>query len=427
MIFPGEEGHTSSPIFSRKVNCLKIEKNKKYLTIALYSFFTAAAVICFVMCIVYSSNIASFFSKLFSVLSPFIYAFVIAYLVNPVEVFLEQLFSKIFKKSKHKNKLVKPFSITFTYIFLLILLTVFVLILLPQLTQSVTKLYNTLSSSVSTLEKWVGTLYDSVSATLPGLLETEDDVLKSINNIASTLSRFYPYVLNALGNVALELKNFFLGFLISIYMLADKKKFVLRAKKLLYAFLSHTKVERILSFCRDAHTTFGSFVAGKLIDSFIVGIICFIFMSIFGLPYASLIAILIGTTNIIPFFGPFIGGIPSTLIILFVNPIQAIWFVVFLVVLQQLDANLIEPKILGKVTGVEGFWIIFSLLLAGGLFGITGMLIAIPLFSLIYSEIKAVTERRLIKKGLPTMASAYDQDISKLPKENSEDDYDGIE
>ena len=189
----------------------------------------------------------------------------------------------------------------------------------------------------------------------------------------------------------------------------DKEKFKAQSKKLLYTFFSNDRVNIILENTRYTDKVFGGFFAGKLVDSLIIGILCVIFMILFKMPYPLIIAVIVGITNIIPYFGPFIGAIPSALLVLLVDPSKCIGFLIFIFVLQQFDGNILGPKILGSKTGLSSFWVLFSLLIFGGLFGMVGMILGVPLFSILYSFLNGVIKRRLKSKKLPQDSKDYEK------------------
>ena len=178
-------------------------------------------------------------------------------------------------------------------------------------------------------------------------------------------------------------------------------------KKIVYAICSENKAKFILRLATQSNMTFSRFIGGKILDSFIIGVLTFLILTIFKMPYILLISVIIGVTNIIPFFGPFIGGIPAAIIILFVSPIQALWFVIIIIIIQQIDGNIIGPKILGDSIGISAFWILFSLLVAAKFMGFVGMIIGVPLFAIFYSIIKEIIEDKLRKKGLPIETEKY--------------------
>ena len=228
-----------------------------------------------------------------------------------------------------------------------------------------------------------------------------------MNYTISLLSSLLPVMGDMVKNVFSSLWNIILGIIISIYMLIDKEKLCALIKKITYATFSKEWTLKLIDLTRRTNDTFGKFIIGKIIDSTIIGILTFIILSIFDMPYTILISVIIGITNIIPFFGPFFGAIPSFVIIMFVSFPKAIWFLIIILIIQQLDGNIIGPKILGDSIGISAFWILFSLLIAGKVLGLTGMIIGVPLFAVVYSVIKEIVESNLKKKGLPIDTKDY--------------------
>jgi len=225
-------------------------------------------------------------------------------------------------------------------------------------------------------------------------------IMPMINDIIKSVSM-------SLISLAKALYNLIIGFIISVYVLGNKERFASQAKKIAYAFMERKTANHTIRVFRFINRTFIGFFGGKIIDSAIIGMICFVGTSIMNTPYALLISVIVGVTNIIPFFGPFIGAIPCTILILFAEPIQALYFVIFILILQQVDGNIIGPKILGDSTGLSSFWVIFSITLFGGLFGLLGMIIGVPVFAVLFAFIKSSAETKLAQKGLPTETSTY--------------------
>ncbi|WP_346873677.1 AI-2E family transporter [Clostridium sp. UBA5988] len=206
----------------------------------------------------------------------------------------------------------------------------------------------------------------------------------------------------------------FIATIISIYLLAGKEKFFAQIKKFLYAMLPEKPVKYVIELTRSSHKTFIGFLGGKLLDSLIIGVICFVGMKIFKMPYPLLVSFIIGITNIVPVFGPFIGAVPSVIIIFITSPIKALWFILFILVLQQFDGNILGPKILGNSTGLTAFWVMFAILLGNGLFGVVGMILGVPTFAVIYSIIVSVINNALKEKGLPVEAKEYAAPENKI-------------
>ena len=248
------------------------------------------------------------------------------------------------------------------------------------------------------LEAAVNQLINQYSVKILDYVNT--NLLPHINGLIKTLS------LSVLG-IFKALWNFVIGFILSIYVLGSKEKFAGQAKKIAYALFDRKAGNEIISNFRFIHSTFIGFIGGKIVDSIIIGIICFVCTSIIGTPYAILVSVIIGVTNIIPFFGPWIGGIPSALLVLMVDPVQALYFAILILVIQQFDGNILGPKILGDSTGLSGFWVIFAITIFSGLFGVLGMVVGVPIFAVIYAGVKSVVDRLLRKKDLPTEIQPY--------------------
>jgi predicted PurR-regulated permease PerM len=208
-------------------------------------------------------------------------------------------------------------------------------------------------------------------------------------------------------NAILTVKNLLIGLVVAVYLLAGRKRFARQANMILHSLVSPKWAQLILDELKYADRMFGGFINGKILDSAIIGVLCYIGCMIFRFPNALLVSVIIGVTNVIPFFGPFIGAVPATLLILIEEPIKAVWFVLFVLVLQQLDGNIIGPKILGNVTGLSSFWVMFAILLFGGLWGFVGMLIGVPLFAVIYDVIKKLVTLGLARNKCEDMMVAY--------------------
>lgn len=386
---------------------MKNRLNHKYLTISLYAFGVIAASVLFWLLLDNFSSIKTTFSFLTKILSPLIYAIVIAYLLNPLVKFAEQKLFKFRKSKKDRSVLRRAFSMLFAYIVAALIITVFLVSIIPQLTRSVEALINNFEAYSENLEQ----LGNELIARLGGLSGIFGDGIESFGDIIDHLLEFIrdslPHIMNTMKQGAIEVKNFFLGLIISIYLLSGKEKLLSQLKKLLAAILPQNFMARLLNISKFTHETISDFLVGKILDSVIIGILCFISMSILKLEYAVLISFIVGITNVIPYFGPFIGAIPSILILLIVEPMDGIWFAVLILVLQQLDGNVIGPKILGESLGLSSFWIIFAITVMSGLFGIWGMFLGVPIFAVIYDLVAEFVNERLKKKNLPTDTAEY--------------------
>ncbi|MSR89975.1 AI-2E family transporter [Inconstantimicrobium porci] len=386
---------------------MKIDWNKKYNTIAVYVFLVIAAVILFYLGL---SRISDLFDKIevvISILQPFIIGFAIAYILNFILKLYEDRVLKddYLKKIKIKKK--RTLGLIMTYFTAMLFIYLFSHFVMPQLIDSISRLAN----NVPKYGPNIINTADEVMRKFKISQEQMDTISETLKNVSSHVSKividFIPTIGTYAAKFASRLWNIVLGFIISIYMLADKEKFAAIFKKVVFSIFNKNYSNKILMLASKSNDTFGKFFVGKIIDSAIIGVLTFVVLSIARMPYTLLLSVIIGLTNIIPFFGPFIGAIPSFIIILCVDPIKALWFIAIIFVIQQIDGNLIGPKILGDSIGISAFWILFAILVAGKFMGIVGMIIGVPVFAVIYTIIKENVENRLDKKGLKTDTRDY--------------------
>ena len=385
---------------------------KPYLYGMLAGFGAISLSIIFFFLIYRFDGFGDAISTLTGILMPFIYGAVIAYLLKPVCNTIEA-FLRRFIPEKMKG-LINALSVTFTILFGLLLVYALFMMIVPQLITSVTTLYYTAQRNFAKFVQWanhveffeqniqimdlLNSAYDTVSTSIDTLVKTK--LLPSMQNILSGA---------ALGvlNVVVVLKNLIIGIIVAVYMLASRKRFVQQGKMVLYSVVKPRWASLITEEVKYADRMFGGFINGKILDSAIIGLLCYIGCLIFKFPSALLVSVIIGVTNVIPFFGPFIGAIPATLLILIQNPIKALWFVLFVLVLQQVDGNIIGPKILGNTTGLSSFWVLFAILLFGGLWGFAGMIVGVPLFAVIYDVIKKLVIYGLQRHQELTLLNSY--------------------
>lgn len=386
---------------------MKVNWNSKYTTISVYSFIVICCSIIFYRIASDTSVFMGKISSIISTLQPFIIGAVIAYLLNFILVFVEERMLSKNKLDKLKPKSKRAIGLLLTYIVAFILLALFVQFVLPQLVESMLGLVNDIPTYLTNLSDLLTKYTKDLNIDKEYLDIAVTKLTDFINYFISVAAGLLPVVGQALGIVASSIWNIVLGVIISIYLLIDKEKFCALGRKVVCAVFNEKHSKRILQLVDRSNDTFGKFLSGKIIDSAIIGVLTFVVLTIFKMPYVLLISVIIGITNIIPFFGPFFGAIPATIIILFVSPIKALWFILIIIVIQQLDGNIIGPKILGDSIGISAFWILFSLLVAGKFLGLVGMIIGVPLFAIIYSIIKEVIEEKLDKKGLPVNTNDY--------------------
>lgn len=385
---------------------MKVNWNQKYTTISVYSFIVICLSIVFYSIVSEFSSFRVNLGETVSVLQPFLIGFVIAYLLNFILKFIELKGLKNFNSLKPKTK--RIMALFFTYLTVILFFYIFIKFVFPQLANSLIGLVNNIPSYVYDMSD----LFESSSKNILSLSPKYLDIViekwnEFLNYVLDFTTGLFPLFGELLKRVASSISNIILGIIVSIYVLIDKERFLGLGRKFTLAIFSDKTSSKILELTHRTNYIFGRFVSGKLLDSFIVGWITFFLLMIFKMPYATLISFIIGITNIIPFFGPFIGAIPSFFIILFVSPIKALWFLLIIIFIQQLDGNIIGPKILGDSVGISAFWILFSLLVFAKLFGIVGMLVGVPLFAVFYSIVKDIIESKLKKKGLPYETEEY--------------------
>ena len=385
---------------------------KPYLYGMLAGFGAISLSILFFFLIYRFQGFGDAISKLTGILMPFIYGAVIAYLLKPVcncvEDFLRRLLPE--KMGTAANML----AVTVSLLFGILVVYALIMMIVPQLITSVTTLYYTARNNLNDFVDWAS--HQEIIASNQKLLDfietSYDNLQDTLDNIVRT--KLVPSMQSLLSGAALGvmsfvtfLKNIIIGVIVSVYLLASRKKFGQQCKMILYSLIKPRWADIILEEILYADKMFGGFINGKILDSAIIGVLCYIACLIFKFPSALLVSVIIGVTNVIPFFGPFIGAIPATLLILIQNPIKALWFVLFVLVLQQVDGNIIGPKILGNTTGLSSFWVLFAILLFGGLWGFVGMIIGVPLFAVIYDVIKKLVFHGLKRNDESGMVNLY--------------------
>lgn len=386
---------------------MKINWNSKYTTIAVYAFIVLALSIVFYAIVSEVSLFKIQVSNYLNIFQPIIIGLVMAYLFNFILEFYEnRILGKLLSRFGRK-KASRIIGIILTYITVFLLLYLFLYFILPQLLLSIMGIVNEIPGyfvAISTkLNELINELY------IPE--EYYEIIVIKWNEFVEYILRFATDLVPKIGNLTKSIMssiwNIVLGVIVSIYLLMDKERFKALSKKVTASIFSKKNANRIMELVQRCDHIFGRFLTGKILDSLIIGILTFIVLKIVKMPYVTLVSFIVGITNIIPFFGPFIGAVPSFFIILFVSPVKAIWFLVIILIIQQIDGNIIGPKILGDSLGISAFWILFSLLVAGKIFGFIGMVIGVPLFVFIYSIIKDIVEYRLDKKGLPKDTDKY--------------------
>lgn len=393
---------------------MKKEFIKKYIYGGMILFGVIALSILFLFLLFRGAVLKMALGKLWNIILPFVYGAVMAYLLKPICNFFEKWFSTlIVRKLKWKGKkVIESLSITCSLIAGLIVITLLIMIIVPQLMKSLTGIINeipkTINEILSRLDYHVGNkeiIENQIEQFLNGIIVNLEQWADA--GLLLNLKFVITGVSSGVISIIVVLKNIIIGIIIAAYLLAGRKKFAAQGEIVLYSIFKEKWADFILEEVRLTDQMFSSFITGKLIDSAMIGVICFIWMWAFDMPFSVLISVIIGITNIIPFFGPFIGGIPSGILILFVDPLKCIWFLIFILVLQQFDGNILGPKILGNTTGLSSFWVLFSILFFGGLFGFVGMIIGVPTFAVIYDIIKKLVGKGLIHRKKENMLENY--------------------
>ncbi|MBQ3866768.1 MAG: AI-2E family transporter [Clostridia bacterium] len=382
--------------------------NKEYFRI----FLTVACCILFYFLLTHYSKVAEIFAKVVKVFNPVLYGFVIAYLLNPIMKAFSRLILKIRKKEK-ETRGIRIGSLVMTYVFAVLVISAILLIIVPQTVDSLSALATNFSVYVTNTSEWLRGVTEKLE-TLPAghyLQEGLEGVTASIKNFisgfADVMVDLVPNLISFLTGLTTTLGSLLFGMFLSIYMLFDKENLIARVKKTVYTMFRHVTADRIVLFFRDTNETVGNFINGKIMDSFIIGVLSYVIFLIARIPYAGLFAVVVGITNIIPIFGPFIGGIIDGILLLIVSPRQVILFVILIIVIQQLDGNIIGPKIIGKATGLSGLWVMIALTVGGGFFGVGGMILSVPIFTVLYRGFGKLVDSSLENSGLPSHTSYY--------------------
>ena len=392
-------------------------KYMKWGTTALVVLILA---ICFVCLIFKGESIWNGLNVIFGVAMPVIDGLIIAFIAAPVLNWIEdRLLYPFCKKcsvdtrNTKVKKRIRAGSVLLTFLFIGIVIYSFFAIVIPELVLSVqsiiTRFPRYINNLIELTEKLLADNPD-VEAYIESLLSTYSKDLDSLldNKVMPTINNFILSASIGVIGMLKSLYNLVIGMIISVYVLSGKEKFASQAKKICYALFERPVANQVINACRFTNKTFIGFLGGKIVDSAIIGVLCFFGTSILKMPYAVLISVIVGVTNIIPFFGPYIGAIPSALLVLMINPVKCIPFILFVLALQQLDGNVIGPKILGESTGLSGFWVIFSITFFGGLWGIAGMVVGVPLFAVLYAGISYLINKLLEKKALSTNTEDYE-------------------
>ncbi len=389
--------------------------DKKYLYWGVTAFLVIAAAIVFYMLVNHLAWMGKSLRHLGAILSPFVWGLVIAYLLFPLmSIYQRGIFTPLWKLLLKKSpkaeqavpKLSRGFSVFLAMLTLLIIISGLVWMVAPQMYNSIESIIVNSGDYVDRADQWISRFfmnYPEIESTISGMF---GDVSMGIvtwasNNLLPEFRGLLTNVTSGVFSFAKGIYNIIIGLIVSVYVLYSKEVFAAHCKKIIYAVFSLEAAQRILDAVHFTNRVFQGYISGKILDSLIIGILCYVGCSILRIEYAVLVRFIVVVTNIIPFFGPFFGAVPSALIILTESPMHALVFVIFIVLLQQFDGNILGPKILGNRVGINGFWVLFSIIVGAGLFSFTGMLLGVPVFVVLYVFFKGLVNRKLARSGLP--------------------------
>lgn len=398
---------------------------KKYAQIAFVAFVTFCCCILFFFFIYRYNGFASYWQKLMGILQPIIMGFVIAYLTNPIMMFLEKhlltFLRPRMKSEKKAKKTARTLGTVGALLFFVLMIFLLLDMMIPELIKSVQNLVTSLPKEANDFVAWIqdvlsgdsklaellGTGVFSMTDYVENLIQGE--FLPMVNKYFSSITTGVITITTGVFGVLRVFFNFVVGLVIAIYLLLGKETFIGQGKKMVYTLFSPKQGNRVIHVVRVTDKMFGGFISGKILDSAIIGVICYIGLVIMGIPYSLLVAVIVGVTNVVPFFGPYVGAAPSFVLIALAEPVKGLYFLIFIVVLQQIDGNIIGPKILGESTGLSSFWVVFAILVGGGLFGFLGMLLGVPAFAVIYYLIREIAAYILRRRRLPEDTREYIQ------------------
>ena len=407
---------------------MKMKPEKNQVTWAVTAFFLCVALMLAYYVIFDGKTIVDALSKLVDSLSGIIIGVVFAYILIPLMEGIEKkILTPIYKKKgidvsisaeadQKKRMQMRKISITLTMLFAIVVIYSLFSIILPQLISSIREIVNSLPVYIKQLDDY-SNLFLANNPDLQQIIDSQLDsyyetlsvyiTKKLLPLLPSNANTIFKVASKSVVSIIQVLFDFIVGFIVAIYVLDSKERFTTKGKKIAYAVFKEDWANEIISGFRFVNYTFEGFIGGKLLDSLIIGVICYIGCKIMDIPYPVLISVIVGVTNIIPFFGPYIGGCVGGLILVLINPIKALVFSIFVIILQQFDGNILGPTILGNSTGLSSFWVIFSITLFGGLWGIVGWLVGVPIFAVFYALVSRAVNVLLIKKGLSTNTEKY--------------------
>jgi len=377
---------------------MKVDWNSKYTTVSVYTVITFAICLALVIVVSKFSVIMGALGTVLGTISAVIWGIAIAYLLNPVMMRTERQFKKLLERKKPHPKLCRFISTVLAIIFGIAVICTLVAIIVPQVLDSLMNIFNNAQNYMNNIYNWVNTTlaeYPEIVTYLNNQLnDIQSAVLTAVNNLIPKVGDWAVKLKDGAVGLLAGLKDFIIGFIVAVYLLLDKEKFLAQGKKLMTAIFPQKICHNMLRAFRKTNNSLNGFINGKILDSFIIGMICFVAMKLMKLEYSVLISVIVGVTNVIPFFGPFIGAIPSALVLFLVKPSSALWFIVFIIVLQQLENNLIYPKVVGKSVGMPSVLILIAIIAGAELGGAAGIMLGIPLLSAVYMLVKESIEEK---------------------------------
>ena len=406
----------------RQADIADDNRKKWNYDIKKYAVVASVAIVTFFICvllffIVYRySGFAKIWDKLMSIMQPFIIGIVLAYIVNPIMMVVEGIVMRLIgpkvKNPKTAEKTARGIGIVCALMLFLLIIVFLLELIIPQIISSVQGVVGSLPDEISSFVAWVTEVTrgnEQISNMVEkGIISGTDFIGKWVqDHLLPQANTYIVSITTGVVNVARIVVNVFVGIIISVYVLASKERFIGQSKKMIYTMFDAKRGNIIIRTARKSNEIFGGFIMGKIIDSLIIGVLCYVGLLILRMPYPTLVSVIVGVTNVIPFFGPYIGAVPSFIIITLANPIKGLYFLVFILVLQQLDGNVIGPKILGDSTGLSPFWVVFAIIAAGGIFGFAGMLLGVPTFAVIYYIAGEIVSHKLKMRNLPPDTESY--------------------
>ena len=396
---------------------MKLRWDNQHVRWGVTAFLVIAASMLFYYGVFHMKTLITGIQTFLGILTPIVYGVVIAFLLTPLLNFLEKtiiypiLQKKEVSVGKKGRKAIRWACVLLCMFLFLALIYALIMMVLPELIRSVMNLIYSFPSYVKVLQKWLQGFVERWNLNSEALDTIDQYTLNAQNYLTQNI---LPQMQEMLKNISAGvfelinfLKNFLIGAIVSLYLMADKEGFTAKAKMLTYAVFSPRHANFVIHSMRFTNKTFIGFFTGKILDSAIIGVLCYIGMNILSMPYVLLISVIIGVTNVIPFFGPYLGAIPSIFLILLVDPLQAVYFAIFILALQQFDGNILGPKILGESTGLSSFLVIVAILIGGGIFGIPGMIIGVPVFAVLYAALDKLVHFSLIYKKVPDQEQVY--------------------